>query len=121
MHNIRYRRIVVKIGSSSLTHASGNLDFKKIDRLAMVLSDLKNQGHEIILVSSGAVAAGRAKLQMQKSTDTMKEKQAAASVGQCELMFLYDKFFSQYGQIVAQLLLLAEWRFLVFVKNCFDQ
>lgn len=105
MHNIRYRRIVVKIGSSSLTHASGNLDFKKIDRLAMVLSDLKNQGHEIILVSSGAVAAGRAKLQMQKSTDTMKQKQAAASVGQCELMFLYDKFFSQYGQIVAQLLL----------------
>lgn len=105
MHNTHYRRIVVKIGSSSLTHENGGLDLKKIDRLAMVLSDLKNQGYEIILVSSGAVAAGRAKLQMRNRPSSMKEKQAAASIGQCELMFLYDKFFSQYGQIVAQLLL----------------
>lgn len=105
MSNAFYKRIVVKIGSSSLTHETHGLDLRKIDRLAMVLSDLKNRGHEIILVSSGAVAAGRAKLQFQDRPATMKEKQAAASIGQCELMFLYDKFFSQYGQIVAQLLL----------------
>lgn len=99
------KRIVVKVGSSTLTHASGGLNFQKIDQLAMVLSDLKNSGKEIILVSSGAVSAGVAKLQMRARPTLMKEKQAAASVGQCELMFIYDKFFSQYGQTIAQLLL----------------
>lgn len=100
-----YRRIVVKVGSSTLTHAQGGLNLRRIDRLAMVLSDIKNSNHEVILVSSGAVAAGAAKLALKKRPHLMKEKQAAASIGQCELMFLYDKMFSQYGQIVSQLLL----------------
>ena len=100
-----YRRIVVKVGSSTLTHAQGGLNLRQIDRLAMVLSDIKNSNHEVILVSSGAVAAGAAKLALKKRPQLMKEKQAAASIGQCELMFLYDKMFSQYGQIVSQLLL----------------
>lgn len=101
----KYQRIVIKVGSSTLTHAQGGLHLRRIDRLAMVLADIKNSGHEVILVSSGAVAAGAAKLALQKRPTLMKEKQAAASIGQCELMFLYDKMFSQYGQIVSQLLL----------------
>lgn len=99
------KRIVIKVGSSTLTHAQGGLNFRKIDRLAMVLSDIKNSGKEVILVSSGAVAAGVAKLKMTSRPTEMKEKQAAASVGQCELMFIYDKYFSQYGQVVSQLLI----------------
>ena len=99
------RRIVVKVGSSTLTHPQGGLHFQKIDQLAMVLSDIKNSGKDVILVSSGAVSAGVAKLQMRHRPTLMKEKQAAASVGQSELMFIYDKFFSQYGQTIAQLLL----------------
>ena len=100
------KKIVVKIGSSSLTHKeSGDLNFHKIDKLAMVLSDIKNSGKDVILVSSGAVSAGVSKLKMKTRPKAMKEKQAAASVGQCELMFIYDKFFSQYGQTIAQLLI----------------
>lgn len=98
-------RIVVKVGSSTLTHPQGGLNFQKIDQLAMVLSDIKNSGKDVILVSSGAVSAGVSKLQMQQRPTLMREKQAAASVGQCELMFIYDKFFSQYGQKIAQLLI----------------
>lgn len=105
MNNKNYHRIVVKVGSSTLTHTQGGLNLRRIDRLAMVLSDIKNSNHEIILVSSGAVAAGAAKLSLKQRPKLMKEKQAAASIGQCELMFLYDKMFSQYGQIVSQLLL----------------
>ena len=99
------KRIVVKVGSSTLTHPGGGLNFQRIDALAMVLSDIKNRGLDVVLVSSGAVAAGVAKMQMRKRPELMREKQAAASVGQCELMFIYDKFFSQYGQSIAQLLL----------------
>ena len=95
------KRMVVKVGSSTLTHSGGGLNFQRID--AMVLSDIKNSGLDIVLVSSGAVAAGVAKMQMRKRPELMREKQAAASVGQCELMFIYDKFFSQYGQSIAQL------------------
>ena len=98
------KRIVVKVGSSTITRETG-LNLRKLDQLAMVLSDIKNKGIDVILVSSGAVSAGAAKLKLKERPDTMKEKQAAASVGQCELMFLYDKFFSQYGQIVSQLLI----------------
>lgn len=105
MQNQKYQRIVIKVGSSTLTHAQGGMQLKRMDRLTMVLSELKNRGHEIILVSSGAVAAGSSKLQRDTRPILMKEKQAAASIGQCELMFLYDKLFSQYGQIIAQLLL----------------
>lgn len=99
------KRIVVKVGSSTLTHEQGGLNFQKIDKLAMVLSDIKNSGRDVILVSSGAVSAGVSKLQMKNRPVLMREKQAAASVGQCELMFIYDKFFSQYGQKIAQLLI----------------
>ena len=99
------KRIVIKVGSSTLTHPDGGLNFRKIDRLAMVLADIKSSGKEVILVSSGAVAAGVSKLKMSSRPSEMKEKQAAASVGQCELMFIYDKYFSQYGQVVSQLLI----------------
>ena len=99
------KRIVVKVGSSTLTHEKGGLNFHKIDQLSMVLSDIKNSGKDVILVSSGAVSAGVSKLQMKSRPSQMREKQAAASVGQCELMFIYDKFFSQYGQTIAQLLI----------------
>ncbi len=99
------KRIVVKIGSSSLSHPNGGLNFHKIDALTMVLSDIKNSGKDVILVTSGAVSAGVAKLKMKNRPTSMKEKQAAASVGQSELMFIYDKFFAQYGQTIAQLLI----------------
>ena len=99
------KRIVVKIGSSSLTHSGGGLNLRKIDRIAMVLSHIKNMGKEVILVTSGAVSAGMAKLGMRERPSIMREKQAAAAVGQCELMFIYDKYFSEYGQTIAQLLL----------------
>ena len=98
-------RIVIKVGSSTLTHSNGGLNLRKIDQLAMAISDLQNSGKQVILVSSGAVSAGVSKLRLQQRPSSMKEKQAAASVGQCELMFIYDKFFSQYGQTIAQLLL----------------
>lgn len=103
MENVK--RVVIKVGSSTLTHPNGGLNFQKIDQLAMVLSDMKNSGRDVVLVSSGAVSAGVAKLNMQHRPTDMKEKQAAASVGQCELMFIYDKFFSQYGQTISQLLI----------------
>ena len=99
------KRIVVKIGSSSLTHSGGGINFRKIDRIAMVLSDIKNMGKEVILVTSGAVGAGMAKLGMRERPRIMEEKQAAASVGQCELMYMYDKFFAEYSIVVAQVLL----------------
>ena len=98
------KRIVVKVGSSTLTHKSGLLNLKKIDTLARVLSDLNNAGHDVILVSSGAIAAGRGKMHMSEKPSSLEEKQALASIGQCELMYIYDKFFSQYSKSVGQLL-----------------
>lgn len=99
------KRIVVKVGTSTITHKSGLLNLQKLDALASVLSDLNNAGHEVILVSSGAIAAGRAKMHMAQKPKSLEENQAIASIGQCELMYLYDKFFSQYSKIVAQLLI----------------
>lgn len=99
------KRIVIKVGTSTITHTSGLLNLRKIDMLARVISDLKNAGHEIILVSSGAIAAGRGKMQMKFKPELLEEKQAVASIGQCELMYIYDKFFSQYAKTVAQLLI----------------
>ncbi|MBQ7661176.1 MAG: glutamate 5-kinase [Clostridia bacterium] len=99
-----FRRIVVKIGSSSLTHDTGKLDLRRIEHLCRVLADLKNMGKEVILVSSGAVAAGVSKIGCARPRRTA-EKQALASVGQIELMRLYGEFFSLYGQTVAQILL----------------
>ena len=102
-------RIVVKVGTSTLAHATGRLNIQRMERLCKVLSDLKNAGHEIILVSSGAIGMGVGKLDRCPSRPAdMPGKQAAAAVGQCELMYFYDKLFSEYNHIVAQLLLTGE-------------
>ena len=98
-------RIVVKVGTSTLTYETGKMNLKRIDRLAMVLSDLRNQGKEIILVSSGAQGIAMGKLGLSKKPDDIRGKQAIAAVGQCELMYLYDKVFSDYNNTVAQILL----------------
>lgn len=99
------KRIVVKVGTSTLTHSTGNLNLRIMDKLAMVLSDIKNKGYDVVLVTSGSITAGVAKLGLKERPKEVKERQAAASVGQCELMFVYDKLFSQYGQKVSQILL----------------
>ena len=99
-----YKRIVVKIGSSTMTHETGKLNLYRLETLARVLSDLKNAGREIILVSSGAVAAGVAKVNAKRPTCT-REKQALAAIGQNEIMKIYGKFFSLFGYTVAQVLL----------------
>ena len=100
-------RIVVKVGTSTLTHPSGHLNIRHMEEFCKVLSDLKNAGHEIILVSSGAIAMGMGKLSLRERPSTVAGKQAAAAVGQCELMYIYDKLFSEYNHVVAQILLTA--------------
>ena len=102
------KRIVVKVGTSTLTYGSGKLNLDQIEKLVRELSDLENQGKEIILVSSGAVGAGMARLGLKEKPKTMPEIQAAAAVGQGILMHTYEKLFGEYGQIVAQVLLTRE-------------
>ena len=97
-------RIVVKIGTSTLTHEQGHLNLRRIETLVKTLSDLKNGGRQIVLVSSGAVSAGVARMGTHRPTCTA-EKQAMAAVGQSELMKLYSRLFSDYGHTVAQILL----------------
>ena len=101
-------RIVVKVGTSTLAHATGRLDIRHVERLVKVLSDLKNSGHEIVLVSSGAIGMGVGKLQLAERPSDMPTKQAAAAVGQCELMYTYDRLFADYNHTVAQILLTGE-------------
>ncbi len=101
-------RIVVKVGTSTLAHATGRLNIRHVEQLVKVLSDLKNAGHEMILVSSGAIGMGVGKLNLPGRPADMPTKQAAAAVGQCELMYTYDKLFSQYNHTVAQILLTGE-------------
>ena len=101
-------RIVVKVGTSTLAHATGRLNIRHVEELVKVLSDLKNAGHEMILVSSGAIGMGVGKLNLPGRPADMPTKQAAAAVGQCELMYTYDKLFSQYNHTVAQILLTSE-------------
>ncbi|MBQ7378484.1 MAG: glutamate 5-kinase [Clostridia bacterium] len=101
-------KTVVKIGTSTLAHATGRLNIKRIEQLCKVLSDLKNAGHEIILVSSGAIGMGVGKLGLPARPRDVAGKQAAAAVGQCELMYTYDKLFSEYNHTVAQILLTAD-------------
>lgn len=101
-------RIVVKVGTSTLAHASGRLNIRRTGELCRVLSDLKNSGHEIVLVSSGAIGMGMGKLGLAERPKEMAAKQAAAAVGQCELMYTYDNLFSEYNHSVGQLLLTAE-------------
>ena len=100
------KRIVIKIGSSSLTHReTGDLNLMKIEKLVRVISDLKGRGREVVLVSSGAIAAGRQALGGRKRPETVSEKQAYAAVGQARLMMVYQKLFSEYNQTAAQVLL----------------
>ena len=98
-------RIVTKVGTSTLAHSTGMLNIRRVEQLCKVLSDLKNAGNEIVLVSSGAIGMGVGKLGMRERPTDMPGKQAAAAVGQCELMYIYDKLFSEYHHTVAQLLL----------------
>lgn len=98
-------RIVVKVGTSTLAHAGGRLNIRCVETLCKVLSDLKNDGNEVILVSSGAIGMGVGKLNLRERPTDMPTKQAAAAVGQCELMYTYDKLFSEYNHTVAQLLM----------------
>ena len=101
-------RIVVKVGTSTLTHPTGCLNIRRIEMLCKVLADLKNAGHEVILESSGAVGMGVGKLNLGARPRDTVGKQAAAAVGQCELMYTYDKLFSEYNRTVAQILQTAE-------------
>lgn len=102
------KRIVVKVGTSTLSHSTGKLNFQRIERLVRELADLANQGKEIILVTSGAVSAGMDRLGLKEKPKTIPEKQAAAAVGQGILLHTYEKIFGEYGQIVAQVLLTRE-------------
>ena len=101
-------RIVVKIGTSTLAHATGHLNIRRVEELCKVMSDIKNAGHEVILVSSGAIGMGVGKLGLRERPKDMPSKQAAAAVGQCELMYTYDKLFSEYHHTVAQLLITGD-------------
>ncbi len=101
-------RIIVKVGTSTLTHATGHMDIRRVGKLCEVLSDVKNAGHELVLVSSGAIGMGVGKLNLREKPADMPTKQAAAAVGQCELMYVYDKLFSEYNHNVAQILLTGE-------------
>ena len=101
-------RIVVKVGTSTLAHSTGRMNIRHVEELVKVLSDLKNAGHEMILVSSGAIGMGVGKLNLPGKPSDMPTKQAAAAVGQCELMYTYDRLFLQYNHTVAQILLTGE-------------
>ncbi len=101
-------RIVIKVGTSTLAHAGGRLNIRRIETLCKVISDLKNAGNEIILVSSGAIGMGVGKLSLKSRPSDIPTKQAAAAVGQCELMYTYDKLFSEYRHTVAQILLTGD-------------
>ena len=98
-------RIVIKIGTSTLAHPTGHLNIRRVEQLCKVMSDIKNAGHEVILVSSGAIGMGVGKLGLLERPSDIPTKQAAAAVGQCELMYTYDKLFSEYHHTVAQLLI----------------
>lgn len=100
-------RLVVKVGTSTLTHATGNLNIRHVEELCKTLSDIKNSGHQVILVSSGAVGMGVGKLSLKHKPKDLPTKQAAAAVGQCELMYTYDRLFSTYNITVAQVLVTA--------------
>lgn len=100
-------RIVIKLGTSTLAHPTGLLNIKRVEELCKVMSDLKNAGNEIIIVSSGAIGMGAGKLVLSEKPKDIRTKQAAA-VGQCELMYTYDKLFSEYNHTVAQILITGE-------------
>ena len=101
-------RIVIKIGTSTLTHSTGHLNIRRVEDLCKIISDIKNAGHQVIMVSSGAIGMGVGKLGLQERPKDIPTKQAAAAVGQCELMYTYDKLFSEYNHTVAQLLITGD-------------
>ena len=104
----RRLRVVVKVGTSTLTHDTGRLNLHNMEHLARTLADLEGMGHEIVLVSSGAIAIGTAKLGLPERPTRLRDKQAVAAVGQCMMMHLYDKLFGEYNRVVAQILLTGE-------------
>lgn len=101
-------RVVIKIGTSTLAHKTGLLNIHRVEELCKVMSDLKNAGNEVILVSSGAIGMGVGKLSLPEKPTDIPTKQAAAAVGQCELMYTYDKLFSEYNHTVAQILVTGD-------------
>ena len=101
-------KLVVKIGTSTLAYENGHVNIRRVEELCKVLSDLKNAGHELILVTSGAIGMGIGKLGLKERPADIPTKQAAAAVGQCELMYTYDRLFSAYNHTVAQLLISAD-------------
>ena len=101
-------KITVKVGTSTLTHKTGRLNIRRVEELCKVLSDVKNAGHDIVLVSSGAIGMGVGKLNMADKPQDMPTKQAAAALGQCELMYVYDNLFQEYNHTVGQILITGE-------------
>ena len=101
-------KIVIKIGTSTLAYPSGHLNIRRVEELCKIISDIKNAGNQVIVVSSGAIAMGVGKLGLQERPKDIPTKQAAAAVGQCELMYIYDKLFGEFNQTVAQLLITGE-------------
>ena len=102
------KRIVFKVGTSTLCHSGKGLNFRNIENISRVLTDVKNEGHEVVLVSSGAIGAGVSKLGLVERPKEIREKQAVAAVGQLVLMHIYDKIFGEHGAIVGQVLITRE-------------
>ena len=105
MENRMGKRVVIKLGTSTLTHRTGRLNIRRVEKLVKIIADIQNAGNQVILVSSGSIGLGMAKLGLLERPSDTPTKQACAAVGQCELMYLYDKQFSEYSITVAQLLL----------------
>lgn len=99
------KRVVIKVGTSTLTYENGEMNFARVEKLVRVITDLINQGREVVLVTSGAIAVGVSKLKLGAKPKELKDKQAVAAVGQCELMHIYSKLFLEYGHVVGQILL----------------
>lgn len=102
---VNAKRIVIKLGTSTITHPSGHVNIRRMEELVKTLADIQSSGKELILVSSGAIGVGSGKLGLEKRPTDVPSKQAAAAIGQCELMYVYDKLFSEYNHTVAQMLL----------------
>lgn len=102
------KRLVVKVGTSTLTHSSGALNLRSMERLVRVLADLSGGGWQVVLVTSGAIVVGTARMGLTQRPDSLRMKQAAAAVGQCRMMHIYDKFFTEYNRTMAQILLTGD-------------
>lgn len=102
---MKNKRTVVKVGTSTLTYENGKINYRRIESLCKVIADLQNRGEQILLVSSGAIGVGMGKAGLAVRPTETKKKQALAAIGQCELMFMYDKLFGEYNHSVAQILL----------------